>query len=158
MEYKKILVAVDQYNHCLRRIHRDSGLTTTFSGVCTSSGYQDGTQAKFFFPTSIIRDNQNGGQLLVTADYNAAIRTVAVSDGSVGTLIKSSTHLYPDYLTQNTVGDIFVTTNYAVYRISYARKTITLIAGSPGTTGSRDGSEVGATLQLLESVPCYFPI
>ena len=82
----KILIAVDNYNHCLRKIHRDTGLTTKFSGVCTSSGYQDGRQAKFHYPRSIIRDNRNGGQLLVTdQSNNNAIRTVAVSDGSVGT-------------------------------------------------------------------------
>ena len=136
----KILIVVDRNNYCLRRINRDTGLTTTFSGVCTSPGYRDGTQAKFSLPTSIIRDNQNRNQLLVTDDYNDAIRTVAVSDGSVGILIKSSTHLYPECLTQNTAGDIFVTTPYAVYCISYARKTITLIAGSPTTTGYRDSS------------------
>ena len=136
----KILLAVDHDNHCLRRIHRDTGLTTTFSGVCTSSGYQDGTQAKFLHPISIIRDNQNGDQLLVTDQYNNAIRTVAVSDGSVGTLIKSDTIRRPWCLTQNTAGDIFVTTYFAVYRISYTEKTITLIAGSPTTTGYRDGS------------------
>ena len=29
----KILIAVDHYNHCLRRINRDTSLTTTFSGI-----------------------------------------------------------------------------------------------------------------------------
>ena len=134
----KILIAVDHDNHCLRRIHRDTGLTTTFSGVCTSSGYQDGTQAKFKYPYSIIRNNQKRNKLLVTDEYNNAIRTVTVSDGPVGTLIKSDTIRHPWSLTQNTAGDIFVTTNYAVYRISYTEKTITLIAGSPTTTGYRE--------------------
>ena len=135
----KILIAVDQYNHCLRRIHRDTGLTTTFSGVCKSSGYQDGKQAKFKYPYSIIRDNQNRSQLLVTDGNHNAIRTVSVSDGSVGTLIKSSTIEYPLSLTQNTAGDIFVTNVFAVFRISYTGKTITLLAGSQDTTGYRDG-------------------
>ena len=135
----KILIAAD-YNHCLRRIHRDTGLTTTFSGMCTSPGYQDGTRAKFDYPGGIISDNRNSNQLLVTDAFNNAIRTVAVTDGSVGTFQKSNNIGDPQYLTQNTVGDIFVTTNYAVYRISYAEKTITLIAGSPTTTGYRDGS------------------
>ena len=136
----KILIAADYYNHCLRRIHRDTGLTTTFSGMCGSRGYQDGTQAKFHQPCSIIRNNQNISQLLVTDMYNNAIRIVAVGDGSAGTLIKSITVRDPWSLTQNTAGDIFVTNNYAVYRISYTEKTITLIAGSPHTTGYKDSS------------------
>ena len=145
----KILIAADYYNHCLRRIHRDTGLTTTFSGMCGSSGYQDGRQAKFHQPCSIIRNNQNISQLLVTDMYNNAIRIVAVGDGSAGTLIKSITVRDPWSLTQNTAGDIFVTTFYAVYRISYTEKTMTLIAGSPTNTGYRDGS-------LLNSL-FYYP-
>ena len=136
----KILIAVDCYNDCLRRIRRDTGLTTTFSGVCTSYGYQDGKQVKFKYPYSIIRDNQNRNQLLVTDWYNNAIRTVAVSDGSVGTLTKSNTLWRPRSLIQNTAGDIFVTTYRAVFRIRYTEKTINLIAGSPTTTGYRDSS------------------
>ena len=136
----KEVIAADNNNHCLRRIHRDTGLTTTFSGVCTSPGYQDGALAKFVFPIDIIRDNQNIKQLLVTDEFNNAIRTVAVSDGSVGTLRKSDSINSPLSLTQNTAGDIFVTTVYAVHRISYAKKTITLIAGSPFIEGYRDSS------------------
>ena len=145
----KILIAVDHSKHCLRRIHHDTGLTTTFSGVCTSSGYRDGTPAKFDYPRSIISDNQNRNQLLVTDEYNNAIRTVAVSDGSVGTLVKSDTIRNPQCLTQNTAGHIFVTTWLAVYHISYTEKTITLIAGSPTTKGYREGS-------LLDSL-FYYP-
>ena len=136
-----ILIAVEYYNHCLRRVQRDTGRTTTFSGVCKSYGYQDGTPAKFKLPRNIIRDNQNRNKLLVTDAFNNAIRTVAVNDGSVGTFIKSNNIGNPQYLTQNTEGDIFVTIyNGAVYRISYTEKTITLIAGSPTNTGFRDGS------------------
>ena len=80
----KILIVVDHYNHCLRRIHRDTGLTKVFSGVCTSPGYRDGTQAKFYCPTSIIRDNQRRNQLLLSDGFNHAVRTVAISDGSSG--------------------------------------------------------------------------
>ena len=145
----KILIAADHNNHCLRRIQRDTRLTTTFSGVSGSSGYQDGTPAKFYYPRSITRDNQNSSQLLVTDEYNSAIRTVAVSDGSVGTLIKSDALWRSWSLTQNTAGDIFVTTNSVVYRISYTEKTITLIAGSPVTLRYRDSS-------LLNSL-FYFP-
>ena len=149
----KILIAVDHYNHCLRRIHRDTGLTTTFSGVCTSPEYEDGTQSWFFYPISIIRDNQNRSQLLVTDEYNNALRTVAVSDGSAGTLTKSSTNPYPHCLTQNTAGDIFVTTwSAAVYRISYTEKTISLIAGSLTTTGYRDGSLLNSLFNNLKEL------
>ena len=136
----KVLIAVDHWNHCLRRIHRDTGISTTFSGMCTSSGYQDGTQGKFHNPISIFRDNQNRNQLLVTDEYNKAIRTVSVSDGSVGTLMKSNIVKRTRYLTQNTAGDIFVTTPFSVYRISYTEKSITLIAGSNITLGYRDSS------------------
>ena len=136
----KILIAVDRHNHCLRRIHRATGLTTTFSGVCTSPGYRDGKQGKFHNPISIFRDNQSRNQLLVTDVYNKAIRTVSVSDGSVGTLMKSNIVKRTRYLTQNTAGDIFVTTPFSVYRISYTEKSITLIAGSNSTLGYRDSS------------------
>ena len=36
----KIVIAVDQDNHCLRRIHHNTSLATTFSGLCASRGYQ----------------------------------------------------------------------------------------------------------------------
>ena len=70
-------------------------------------------------------------------EHNDAIRTVAVSDGSVGTLMQSYIAKLTQSLTQNTAGDIFVTAYFTEFRVSYAEK-IMYLYHIPNTDGYRD--------------------
>lgn len=86
------VIISDTNNHCLKLLNRTNGITKVLAGQCSSSGYQDGTEAKFNSPWAILPDNQNSSQLLLSENDNYAIRTVDVCDGnwSVGTFVKSN--------------------------------------------------------------------
>lgn len=139
---KDVVIAVDKDNHCLRRINMTTyGHTSTFSGQCQRSGYWNTRPAQFTFPWSVVKDNKNQKKFLVTDSGNQAIRTVDRETGSVLLFAKHPTMLKDiRYLTQHKSGDIYVTADAAVYRITYSTKKIEIFAGQASTRkGYRDG-------------------
>ena len=72
-------------------------------------------------------------QLLINDVWNAAVRTVGVRSQAVGTFVKSDSLKNIRGITQDGKnGDLFVTADNALYRITYTQRTVTLISGSPG--------------------------
>ena len=129
-----LVVVADSSIHCMRLIDRTTNNTSLLSGQCGfwSFGYEDGRPGRFNRPWSVVIDQRNKSQLLITESWNAAVRTVDVKSQVVGTFKKHDSLLHIDCITQEKSGDLYVTAWFAVYRITYIQKTVSLISGSPG--------------------------
>ena len=149
---EKLVVVADHWNYCMRLIDRSTNKTSVFSGQCESGGNQDGRPGRFHYPHSVVIDQRDKNQLLITDYYNAAVRTVDVKSQAVGTFVRYDSLDYISYITQEEKsGDLYVTAYHAVYRITYTQRTVSLISGSPGrnSDGYRDST-------LLDSL-FYWP-
>ena len=138
----RFIVAVDYSNHCLKMIKRKQGQARvdSFSGACKKSGFKNGKNGTMNRPQAIIRDSVRPNQLLLLDTWNDAIRTVAVSDGSLGTFVESEKLDRVKSLTQNQNGDIFISTYEALISVTYSEKKIYLVAGIPGIRGHLDST------------------
>ena len=63
---EKLVVVADTINSCLRLIDRTTNKTSVFSGQCQSEGYEDGRPGQFNAPWSVVMDQKDNDQLLVT--------------------------------------------------------------------------------------------
>lgn len=134
------VAVVDFNNHCVRLVDRPTGQTQSFAGACTEYGYADGSQALFDNPWSVIPDAKNQDKLLITDRNNKALRHIDLHTRIVSTLYKDGALDLPHGITQDiTSGDLFMTTDTAVYQLHYQTKQLILIAGSSTQTGYRDG-------------------
>ncbi len=142
--------AVDNGNHCIRKIATD-GTVTTFAGALGKKGYADGAAgtARFDLPTGIAISSDN--TLYVTDTKNHVIRTVK-PDGTVATLAgqagvagntdgAGSQALFtsPLGIAVDATGTVFVAANGAIRSISKDGMVAT-IAGKSGEVGSVDGT------------------
>ena len=149
---EKLVVVADSNNHCMRLMDRTTNNTSAFSGQCKPHGYQDGRPGQFYYPYSVVMDQKDKNQLLITDCLNNAARTVAMKSQVVGTFVKSDSLQFIRGITQEEKsGDLYVTGNHAVYRITYIQRTVSLISGSTGyySSGYRD-------ITLLDSL-FYLP-
>ena len=149
---ERLVVVADTNNHCMRLIDRTTNNTSGFSGQCMSRGYQDGHPGLFATPWSVVMDQRDKNQLLITDSSNNAVRTVDVMSRAAGTFLKSDSLRYIRGITQEEKScDLIVTAYHAVYRITYIQRTVTLISGGTGSNsrGYRDSS-------LLDSL-FYWP-
>lgn len=147
----KHVVVVDQTNHCLRVIDRDTGITSTFSGQCETAGYTDGRPGLISWPRSVMRDNKDGGQLLFTDRGNKAVRTVSISTETVCTFVKSDILRAITALTQDIEGDLYViAASHVLYRITYIDKMIKRIAGGRG--GYQDSSLLNSLFSYIRDI------
>ena len=127
----------------MRLIDRTTNNTSLFSGLCGSYGFQDGHPGQFDSPHSVVIDQRDKNQLLITDYYNNAARTVDVMSRVIGTFAKSdSLSGIRDITQEEKSGDLYVTANHAVYRIAYTQRTVTLISGgtSSNSGGYRDST------------------
>ena len=129
----KVLV-VDKWNHCLRVVNRITNSTSNFAGGCPSSGYIDGCSALFSFPVSVIHNQKNSGQFLVTDSANFAVRTLNVTTAEVGTLFTHNPHMYAGICQDSTTGNIFLTTFDGLAKYDYKTTKVTTILSSAETT------------------------
>ena len=129
----KRIIIVDKENHCLRLLEYPTypvvvPLTSVFSGQCQRSGSWNVRPALYSYPWSIVKDKLNTRQLLV-------IRTVDSQTRVVGTFVKSRSIINVKYLAQEKGGDMYVTVKYAIFRITYSDKKITLLSGKATNSG-----------------------
>ena len=108
-----------------------------YTGYCGSAGYVTGTSAaRFHYAYSIISDIKRPGMLLVTDSYNDAVRHVntlsSSAPHSVSNFYQSTSHLlYPRGITQHHVsGDLYITTTYEVWKVTYSSKSTSKFAGA----------------------------
>ena len=149
---EKLVVVADHYNHCMRLIDRTTNNTSVLSGQSNHWGYEDGRPGQFYHPWSVVMDQRDKNQLLITDYWNSAVRTVDVKSRVVGTFVKSDSLYYIRGITQEEKsGDLYVTVPHAVYRITYIQRTVSLTSGSPeGHRGYRDST----LLNSLFRWPC----
>ena len=138
---EKLVVVADIYNHCMRLIDRTTNNTSAFSGQCKSFGYKGGRPGQFFFPRSVVMDKRDKNQLLITDSWNKSVRTVGVESQAVGTFKQSASLNNIIGITQEEKsGDLYVTAEHALYKITYIQKTLSLISGSMSTGGYKDST------------------
>jgi hypothetical protein len=158
------LYVTDTSNHTIRKVVPFTGAVTTFAGsagVSGSSNSTDGTggTARFYCPMGITNDGTN----LYVADWgNSTIRKIVIATGEVSTLAGTagitnsmdgtgaSARFYePRGLVRD--GDaLYVadTSNRTIRKIVISTGVVTTLAGTPGTTGSMDGT--GTAAQFYE--------
>ena len=123
----KQIVVVDSLSHCLRLVEHSTGATSTYVGQCEWYGFVNGPNGQFNKPHSVILDNHDSNQLLVTDTVNSAIRTVDMTSKALGTFYRSSSlSMYEKCtgLSQHvTTGDLYVADVRRVYHIKYDDKT-----------------------------------
>ena len=161
---EKLVVVADTHNACLRLIDRSTNKTSVISGQCNTRGYEDGCPGQFYFPWSVVMDQRDKNQLLITDSGNTALRTVDVKSRAVSTFLKSDSLLEIAGITQEEEsGDLYVTAFHAVYRITYTQRTLSLISGLPGGHwGYRDSTLLNSLFhgprELIFITPRVLPV
>lgn len=146
------LYIAEPYNNSIRKV-TSAGSVTTFAGTAGQSGSTDGTgtAARFSFPRGIAVDG--AGNLYVTDSRNHTLRRIT-SAGVVTTLVgvagqSGSTDgsgslarfNSPDGITIDGAGTLYVADsgNHTIRKITPAG-AVTTLAGTPGQSGSTDGT------------------
>ena len=80
------LLVMDSGNHCLCFIVRISGRTSRLQGMCGISGFQNGLDARFHNPYTVILDTMEENQLLLLDNENACLRSMNRINLRVSTL------------------------------------------------------------------------
>ena len=146
----------DTYNETIRKI-TPAGIVSTLAGLPRFSGTADGigSAANFYWPYGVTVDAS--GSIYVADTYNETIRKITPA-GVVSTLAglprlrgtsdgtgSAANFYFPYGVTVEANGSIYVadTYNATVRKITQAGVVSTL-AGSPGVTGSADGTGTSA--------------
>ena len=148
---KNKVIVIDNGNHCVRVVDRNTRMSTAFAGLCSTEGWRDGTMARFNSPTNIIPDVMNPGQLLITDRNNKAIRHLNTTSRAVTTFVRVTwdRNFLPSGITQHSKsGKIYVTTNRYVYEIDYEQKFPKAIAGG-NSNAETDGPFRSARFNVI---------
>ncbi len=158
------LLVADAGNHVIRRVGAD-GAVTTLAGTAGAAGSADGVGAlaRFSSPVGVVLDA--AGNLLVSDSGNHTLRLVTPA-GVVSTWAgaagvagwadgarASARFNHPAGLARDAAGNVYVADawNHVIRRISSAG-TVTTMAGTPGASGSADGSGAGASFAYPSAV------
>jgi sugar lactone lactonase YvrE len=137
------------------------------AGGMGGSGSVDGIgpAARFLSPRGMATDK--AGNLFVADSRSHTLRKVVIATGEVTTLAGSPGQLgssdgiggaarfaYPDGVVSDRAGNLFVTDsgNYTIRKVVVATGEVTTLAGSPGQTGSRDGTGAAARFDSLHGI------
>jgi hypothetical protein len=145
------IYVADASNHKIRKVTA-AGVVTTLAGS-GSQGNANGVggAATFNFPQGVATDGTN---VYVADTFNHVIRKVVIADGTVTTLAGTmsssgtSTGVVGAGKLNNPLGvavsgtDLYVadTSNHAIRRVAIATGEIFNFVGTPGTSGSTDGT------------------
>jgi sugar lactone lactonase YvrE len=152
----------DHMSHTIRKI-TPAGVVTTFAGRAGAPGYADGpgADARFSYPSDVAADR--AGNVYV-ADYSNDIIRKITPVGLVATLAgrirgsadgagAAASFTGPTGVTVDAAGNVFVADygNRTVRMITPAG-VVTTVAGSPGASGSQDGTGAAARFNSPSSV------
>lgn len=146
------LYVAERGNNTIRKIVISTGEVTTLAGQAGVTGSADGigTAATFNDPDELTTDGRN---LFVPDRGNNSIRKIVISSGVVTTLAGSGTATSvdgfglaasfnrPEGITTDG-RNLFVTeeSGHVIRKVVIATGEVTTVAGSPGVTGSADGT------------------
>jgi hypothetical protein len=153
----------DYGNHTIRKV-TSAGVVTTLAGSAGVSGSTDaaGSAARFNFPTDITADVH--GNLFVAELLNHTIRkvtsagvvtTLAGSAGLSGTTDATGSAArfnFPYSVSVDTAGNVFVAETSHLIRKVTSAGVVTTLAGSPGQSGSTDGTGSAARFSTPSGV------
>lgn len=154
------VIVVDKFNHCLRKVNRETGMTSIFAGRCGFEGDKDGIldDALFFQPTGVfgpvgVNSHESSvvehegkpvdmkiaiGNLFVTDTGNMALRQIH-PNGMVETLSKSDSfqglnYLHPFFLVGDTKKTLhfvgFATTDHGILFLNTQEDKVELAVGT----------------------------
>ena len=146
------IYVADTANHTVRRVTA-AGIVTTLAGTAGASGATDGagSAARFGSPVGVRVDAS--GTIYVTDNGNSAIRRVTASGvvttfagapaspGSADQTGAAASFSTPYGIAADAAGNIYVAdfANSTIRKVTPAG-AVTTLAGSPGVTGSADGT------------------
>jgi sugar lactone lactonase YvrE len=152
------LFVVDWWNSSIRKVVVATSEVTTLAGGTYGNADGTGAAAQFALPDGVASDG--AGSLFVADGANHAIRKVDVATGVVTTLAGSQLRYSgstdgtgaaaqfndPAGVAFAGTGDLFVADsgNHTIRKVDVATGAVTTVAGSPGTSGSTDGTGTAA--------------
>jgi len=137
------VVLVDYRSHCIKLLTREDNNIKVMAGSCGTRGYKEGGVGlgQLYYPWGVQIDVRNPGKLLVTDQFNQALRSVDMKTGELSTVINTGFR-YPTGLLwagrQLLVVNLF---HYISQVSSSSNGTVsnTLLAGS-----TSDGDVIGS--------------
>jgi hypothetical protein len=159
------IYVADEFRDTIRRI-APGAVVTTLAGRPGSSGSTDGTgsEAQFYQPAGVAVEKATGN--IFVADTSASsirkitpagvVSTLAglgFNDGSADGTNSDARFLWPEGLTADGAGNVFVadTGNSTIRKVTPAG-VVTTIAGSPGLSGSVDGTGSAARFNFPSGI------
>ena len=132
-----LLVVADSANHCLRFVDRVSRRTSRFVGSCGAFGFVDGTGANalFNFPYSLLV--LKSSFMLVSDNFNNAIRLVDFDTSAVSTLVRDISSP-KDMVMANCGQQFYISTSHSIALDNLRSGTFTIITSTKA--GFQDGS------------------
>jgi len=154
------LTVADTYNHTIRRI-TVSGVVTTLAGLTGQPGSGDGTgaAARFRWPQGVAVDTAGNVDVVDTSNHTirritsaGVVSTIAGSPGNAGIAdgaAAAARFNAPAGIGIDPSGTRYIadSENFAIRKMSAVGTTVTL-AGSPGLSGSTDGTGGDARFYL----------
>jgi len=110
---KTHVAVVDYDQNCIKMLNRVDNNLRTLAGTCGSEGYVEGGvgTGRLYRPYSIEIDVRNPDRLLVTGQFNHALRSVDLHTGELSTVINSGFN-YPKYVVWADNKLLVINTNY----------------------------------------------
>ena len=153
------LFVADSKNDTIRKIDIATGTVTTLAGLAGNPGGADGTgsAARFTYPEGLTSDG--AGSLFVADSGNNLLRKVVIATGEVTTLASTrggsggpngpgSVLQFdsPSSVVSDGAGNLYVADSgsYTIRKVVIATGEVTILAGSPKTPGSADGTGTNA--------------
>jgi serine/threonine-protein kinase len=151
----------DRGNSVIRKITPDS-IVTTFAGKIAITGATDGidTLARFKFPYGITIDKSGtfyiadaGNNLIRKITQAGVVSTLAgnIAGGYADGQGASASFAFPDHITTDASGNIYVSDNGTMIRKITPSGMVTTLAGTPAQ-GYKDGSGAAASFNTLEGL------
>ena len=161
------LFVVDSNNQVIRQVVIATAAVTTLAGSPETMGSSDGTgaDARFWQPNGLASDG--AGNIFVADAHNYIIRKVDLATSAVTTLAGSpgvwghddgtglsARFTFPNAVASDGAGNLFVvdTNNHTIRSIVVATAAVTTLAGTPGASGSADGTGPDARFSSPGSV------
>jgi trimeric autotransporter adhesin len=161
-----LLYIADSGNNVVRQVNLTTGVVTTYAGNGTGAGTTGGGYtgdtgpaigAEMWNPSGVALDTN--GNLYIADTYNSAIRevnaatlkiTTVAGNGSPnytgdGGLATSATLYFPNDVTVDSAGDLFIADSYncLIREVNAVTRLITTVAGNPQDAGEGQGTFSG---------------